>query len=113
MSKSPTEYVRHMLDEAEYLLEESQHISRLEFLHDETLQRAFVRSIEILGEAANQLPGSFRERYPNVEWRRITAMRNRLIHGYFSVDYEIVWDVVRTKVPPLRDALRRVLNEEQ
>ena len=66
---------------------------------DESLQRAVVRSFEIIGEASKHVPGDFREQHTSVDWRAMAAMRDRLIHGYFGIDYELVWDVVQTKYP--------------
>jgi uncharacterized protein with HEPN domain len=77
-------------------------VTQAEFLGDETLKRAFVRSLEIIGEATKQIPDDFRAKYRHVEWRAIAGMRDRLIHDYLGVDYDIVWDVVTTKVPVLQ-----------
>jgi uncharacterized protein with HEPN domain len=109
MSFRPREYLQHMLVEADFLLAQSHGITAEQFQRDEILQRAFVRSLEILGEATKKLPGSFRASHPEIEWRAMAGMRDHLIHGYFAVDYDLVWDVVRNKVPALRGQLRRIL----
>lgn len=111
MSPSPNDILRHILDEAEFLLAQSAAVSLDGFLQDAVRQRAFVRSLEIIGEAAGKLPNDLKQRYSQIDWRAISAMRNRLIHGYFGVDYEIVWDVVKSKVPELRTVVLAMLDQ--
>ena len=109
MSFEPRDYLRHILVETDYLIERSADLSCDAFTADETLRRAFVRSLEIIGEAAKKVPDDFRAQYPAVEWRAMAGMRDRLIHDYFGVDFELVWDVVRHRVPELRRQIADIL----
>ncbi len=113
MSPSVRDYLRHILDEANYLTTRSQGLDKERFLRDETLKRAFVRSLEIIGEAAKQIPDPVRQRFPQIEWRAVAGMRDRLIRSYFGVDYDIVWDVVATKIPTLTQQIQGLLDAEQ
>ncbi len=113
MSPSVREYLRHILDESNYRTTRSQGLNREKFLQDETLKRAFVRGLEIIGEAAKQIPEPARKRFPQIEWHAVAEMRDRLIHSYFGVDYDIVWDVAATKIPTLTQQVQRLLDKEQ
>jgi uncharacterized protein with HEPN domain len=112
MSPSAREYLQHMLDETAYLMGSSAGLNKTEFVQNETLKRAYVRSIEVIGEAVKQLPEGIRQKYPAIEWRALAGMRDRLIHSYFGVDYDIVWDVVVNKIPELDAEIRVILDQE-
>lgn len=111
MPRSTIDYLRHIHDELTYLQAQSRDLDQAAFLQDETLKRAFVRSIEIIGEAAKQMPKAVRDEYPQVQWRSIIGMRDQLAHHYFGIDYDIVWDVVTHKAPSLSVAIQQILKE--
>ncbi len=112
MSTSSLAYLRHILNETQYLVEQCQGLDMEKFLRDETLQRAFTRSLEVIGEATKQLPDDLKQKYGHVEWRAMAGMRDRLIHGYFGVDYEVVWDAVTNNVPVLHQEIQQILQSE-
>lgn len=109
MSFEPRDYLRHILIEADFLLERSGPLTLDAFRTDTTVQRAFVRSLEIIGEASKKVPADFREAHPEIEWRAMAGMRDRLIHDYFGVDYDLVWDVVRHRISELRRQVASIL----
>jgi uncharacterized protein with HEPN domain len=112
MSPSAREYLQHILDETAYIMASSTRLDKAAFIQDETLKRAYVRSIEVIGEAVKQLPEVLRQKYSAIEWRAMAGMRDRLIHNYFGVDYDIVSDVVVNKIPTLEAEIRLILKQE-
>lgn len=103
MSYEPRELLRHILAEAEYLSGLRPGLSRAALDDDPTIQRADVRSLEVIGEAAKKVPVTTRSEHPAIEWKAMAGMRDRLIHDYFGVDLDIVWDVIESKIPALRE----------
>ncbi len=112
MPVSPLAYLHHIIAETAYLMERTAGVTKDDFLRDETLTRACIRSLEVIGEAARRVPEDLKRRNSHVHWREMAGMRDRLIHGYFSVDYEIVWDAVTSRVPALRRDVARIIAEE-
>jgi len=80
MSKEPIGYLKHIADECSYIISVSRELSKDELLNDETLKRAIVRSIEIIGEATKKIPADFKIKWSSVEWKNMAGMRDRLIH---------------------------------
>ncbi len=109
--KLNTIYLQHILDEINFLMKETSSLSFEEFVESELYTRAFSRSLEIIGEAVKNLPDSFRESHPDIEWKKLAGMRDKIVHHYFGVDYELIWDVVTNKIPHLKDHINRVLND--
>ena len=106
MSFEPREYLRHILTEADFLVQAGRDLTLERFQEDPTLQRAFVRSLEVIAEATKKLPEEYPSKHPQVEWRSMARMRDRLIHGYFSVDLGLVLEVEQQRIPPLQQAIR-------
>ncbi len=109
MSYEPRDVLRHILAEADLLLELRTTLTRQVLEEDPILQRAIVRSLEIIGEASKRLPAEMRDANPAVEWRAMARMRDRLIHDYFGVDLDIVWRVLHSNIPALQAEVRRIL----
>lgn len=104
-------FIRHILDEIDFLIDSSKGLEYDGLIKDETLKRAFVRSLEVIGEAAKNISSELRQKHPDIEWRELTGLRDKLIHKYFGVKWEIVWDVVKSKIPQLKERIEGVLEE--
>jgi len=111
MPLSFLDFLRHILDETGYLVALTGQMDKEQFLIDETAKRAVARSIEIIGEAVKKVPADVQEKYPSIEWRIIAGMRDKLIHHYFGVDYEIVWDVAKNKAPVLQSQITAIIED--
>lgn len=101
--------LRHMLDAALEAVEFASGHCRSDLEANRMLARALVRDIEIVGEAASQVSPASRQSCPAIPWASVVGMRNRLIHGYFDIDLDRVWDTVVDDLPALIDELRRAL----
>lgn len=101
--------LRHMLDHAKEAVTMVRGKTRAELDNDRQLNLALVRLLEIVGEAAGRVPAEDRSRHPNIPWAEIVGLRNRLIHGYDSVDFDILWQIVIDDLPPLIAALEKAL----
>lgn len=113
MSRSEIEYLKHIKEEAEYLAKIKASFEKEDFLKDETQKRAAIRSIEIIGEATKQISDDFKTQFQEIEWRPMASMRDRLIHGYFSVDFDIVWDVITNESPKLVKNITKVIRQKE
>lgn len=72
---------------------------------------AVIRNLEVIGEAIKQLPEPLREQYPDIPWKRIAGLRDILIHAYFGIDFEVIWDVITTKLPTLQERVQQILSQ--
>ena len=112
MSKEPKEYLRHIQDECLFIISVSQELKYDDFIANETLKRAVVRSLEIIGEATKKIPADFKVKWSSIEWKNMAGMRDRLIHDYIGVNYSIVWDVIANKIPNLNKQISESLRKE-
>lgn len=99
------------------ILEAIHHIERYAargrqaFEADELVQSWFVRNLQVIGEAVRALPEDFRNRAPEIPWSKIIGMRHILVHGYFEIDTQVVWEAVERDLPPLKESIARLLRQ--
>ena len=112
MLKLPIEYLRHIIEETEFILKETNNISKDNFYLNPVLKRAVVRSLEIIGEASKNIPKDFQKKHKNIKWKDIARMRDKLIHHYFGIDYSLLWDIVKNEIPTLHSNLHEIIQDE-
>jgi len=105
--------LKHMLDAANEIVSFTKDISQTEFEHDRKIQLSVVHLLEIIGEAGNQVSDDVKNHNTIIPWNHIIGMRNRLIHGYFDIDLNIVWKTAREDIPPLIDQIKDILLSEK
>lgn len=111
MFKEPKEYLRHIQDECSYIISVTENLAYEDFMDDETLKRAVVRSLEIIGEATKKIPADFKLKWNTIQWKNMAGMRDRLIHDYIGVNYSIVWDVMKNKIPDIHKQISAFLKD--
>ena len=109
MPPSNLEFLRHIEDEITFCLKELNSLNYDEFMRDEVLLRAVIRSLEIIGEASKKISLDFKDAHPEVEWKSMAGMRDRLIHHYFGVDYEMVFNTIKNDLPKLDAIIKSMI----
>lgn len=102
-------FLKHILDETSFLLKEISPLSSRQLANNEISKRACARSLEIIGEAVKNLSDGFKDSHPEIGWKRIAGMRDKIIHAYFGVNWDIVGDVIESHIPKLHEAVQRLL----
>lgn len=110
--KSDEVFIKHILDEIGFLKTHSRNLDLEDLMKNEILKRAFPRSIEIIGEAAKNISDHLKEKYPDIEWKKIVGMRDKLIHAYFGISWDIVWDVIKNKLPEIEKSFKTINEKE-
>ena len=112
MRKTDRVRLYHILDAAREAMTFSQGRSRADLDTDRMLQLSLVRLLEIIGEAARGISPELRSAYATIPWRKMSGMRDRLIHAYFDVNLDVVWETVRCDLPPLVEVLEKIISPE-
>lgn len=105
------DYVQDILDAINDARDFTKAMKFEDFIEDKKTINAVVRSLEVIGEATKKIPNDMRAEYPDIPWKRMAGMRDKLIHDYFGVDLEIVWEVINNELPPIEPLIRRVLDD--
>ncbi len=111
MKREAGDYIEDIISAMDKAMDFVKNISYEEFTRDDKTVFAVVRALEIIGEAAKNIPDDIRKNYPPVPWKDITGMRDKIIHKYFGVKLSIVWRAVKEEIPPLKPIFEKMLRD--
>jgi len=111
--KDPLVFLEHILESIRNVEIFSKNLSKGNFIKSRLKQSAIIRELEIIGEAVANLSNDFRDKYPNVMWKKIVGFRDKMIHNYFGVNLERVWNVIEYELPKLKKDVQEVLEKEE
>ena len=109
MKKDPQTFIKHILESIEWIEKDIANLTEEQFKQNVPIQDAVMRRLEIIGEAIRNLPGDFKDQHPEISWDKPMAMRNLLIHNYFGVDLNIVWDTATQTLPEFKKQIIQLL----
>ncbi|OPY36406.1 MAG: hypothetical protein A4E35_01945 [Methanoregula sp. PtaU1.Bin051] len=106
-------YLNHILDEIELIRSVCTDLSFDDFRASKEKEHTITRSLEIIGEAAKNVPEQVKKKHPEIPWKFMAGLRDKIIHGYFAINYDIVWDVITRKIPDLEPKIREICEEQE
>lgn len=104
-------YLEDILNAMESIEEFIEDMDFEEFKADDKTSSAVIRKFEIVGEATKHIPDEIRQKYPQIPWREMAGMRDRLIHFYFGIDHKLVWTTIKERIPEVKPLIRKVVEE--
>ncbi|MEX2017217.1 MAG: DUF86 domain-containing protein [Candidatus Pacearchaeota archaeon] len=111
MKRNAGLFIQDILENINDIESFSKGLSKNNLISDKLKQKAIIRSLEVIGEAVKNIPISLREKYHNVEWNKISGMRDVIIHGYFRVDLDAIWNVIKNDMPKLKKQIEKIEKE--
>jgi len=111
MKREVGDYIEDIISAMDKSIDFVKNISYEEFIRDDKTVFAVVRALEIIGEAAKNIPDDIRKNYPEIPWKDIAGMRDKVIHEYFGVKLSIVWRAVKEEIPPLKPIFEKILRD--
>jgi len=109
MKKDPKIFLSHILESIEEINRNTGKITKNEFSTNKTIQDAVIRRLEIIGEATKNLPQSFKNNYPDIEWKKMAGLRDIIVHEYFGLSLKLIWGITQKDLPKLKKQIAKIL----